>query len=609
MNARTHRSLLSDHRAGTRDARPQALAPATEDCPRLWDAVLRCMSEGVIVCDPEGRIVVVNQAFERITGYLAAEVTGVTPGFLDSGRQGRDFHAGMWRLLRETGHWSGEVWNRRKNGEVFQEWLTIIAVRQPHGQVTHYIGVFSDVSDDKAQAQHLRQLAQFDPLTELPNRAQLVQRLGDSLEMAERQHQRVAVCFLDLDRFKEINDSIGHDAGDALLRTMARRIRSVVRHSDTVARMGGDEFVIVLEQLSGPDAAARVAEQLLHEVLRPVTLAGQDLAVSASIGICLFPEDGSDAGELVRNADTAMHQSKQNGRNRVTFYARAMNEHSVERLRTENDLRQAVARRELSVEFQPQIDLRSGLIVAAEALARWNRPGFGRVPPAEFIPMAEQCGLVGEIGVLVLDTALRQMKAWDAMGLPAITIAVNVSTLEFHERGFVDRIAGSIAAHGVPAGRVELEITESIVLRDVEGAKRILGELRRLGVKLAVDDFGTGYSSLSYLRHFSVDKLKIDKSFIDDSCDAKVVNLIRAIIAFARALDIRTNAEGVENQQQLALLRTEGCDEIQGFIASGALSPDAFGQLLRNWDPSCLGGSRGSVPAPCATAAIRAVSQ
>ncbi len=580
---------------------PGKYVPAAEECLHLWDAVLGSMSEGVIVCDPEGRIVVVNQAFERITGYTAAEVAGMTPGFLDSGRQGRDFHAGMWRLLRETGHWSGEVCNRRRNGEVFPEWLTVNAVRQSHGRVTHYIGVFSDVSEYKAQAQHLRQLARFDALTELPNRAQLVQQLGNSLELAQRQNQRLAVCFLDLDRFKEINDSIGHEAGDALLQTVARRIRSVVRHSDTVARMGGDEFAIVLEQLAGPDAAAKVAEQLLHEVLRPVTLAGQDLAVSASIGICLFPEDGTDAGELVRNADTAMHQSKQNGRNRVTFYTRAMNEHSVERLRTENDLRQAVARRELSVAFQPQVDVRSGLIVGAEALARWNRPGFGPVPPAQFIPMAEQCGLVGEIGAQVLDTALRQIKAWDAMGLPAITIAVNVSTLEFHERGFVDRIAGAIAAHGVPAGRVELEITESIVLRDVEGAKRKLGELRRLGVKLAVDDFGTGYSSLSYLRHFSVDKLKIDKSFIDDSRETKVVNLIRAIIAFARAIDIRTNAEGVENPQQLALLRAEGCDEIQGYIASAPLSAQMFGEMLGRWDPSCLGASRQAAPVPCAT--------
>jgi EAL domain-containing protein (putative c-di-GMP-specific phosphodiesterase class I) len=262
-----------------------------------------------------------------------------------------------------------------------------------------------------------------------------------------------------------------------------------------------------------------------------------------------------------------------------------MNEHSVARLRTENDLRQAIARQELAVHFQPQVDLATGLIVGAEALARWDRPGFGLVPPAEFIPMAEECGLISAIGGWVLDTALRQVQAWDAMGLRPITVAVNVSTLEFHERGFVERIAGSIAAHGVPASRVELEITESIVLRDVEAAKRILCALHELGIKLAVDDFGTGYSSLNYLRHFSVDKLKIDKSFIDDSCDDKVVKLIRAIIAFARSLDIRTTAEGVENPQQLALLRNEGCDEVQGYIASQALPASEFEQLLRDWNP------------------------
>jgi EAL domain-containing protein (putative c-di-GMP-specific phosphodiesterase class I) len=281
-----------------------------------------------------------------------------------------------------------------------------------------------------------------------------------------------------------------------------------------------------------------------------------------------------------------MHQSKLDGRNRVTFYTRSMNELSVARLRTQNDLRHAVARQELEVHFQPQVDVASGLIVGAEALVRWNRPGFGLVPPAQFIPMAEECGMVSTIGEWVLNTALRQVRAWDASGLPAITVAVNVSTLEFRERGFVERIAGSIAAHGVPAGRVELEITESIVLRDVEAAKRILNALRALGVKLAVDDFGTGYSSLSYLRHFSVDKLKIDKSFIDDSGDAKVVQLIRAIIAFARSLDIRTNAEGVEKAQQLALLRVEGCDEVQGYIASAALPAREFERLLKCWDPA-----------------------
>jgi len=566
------------------DARPEPILLAEEERLRVWSVVMQSMREGVVVCDPAGRIIAVNQAFERITGYRETEVVGSTPRVLHSGRQDRRFYARMWQRLRETGEWSGEIWNRRKNGDAFPEWLTINAV-QDADQVTHYIGVFCDVSEFKAQAQHLRQLAQFDALTELPNRAQLLQRLANSLQMAERRNQLMAVCCLDLDRFKEINDSMGHVAGDALLRTVARRIRSVVRHSDTVGRMGADEFIIVLEQLSGPDAAARVAEELLRAVLRPVTLAGQDVAVSASIGICLFPNDGADAGELVRNADTAMHQSKQDGRNRVTFYARAMNEHSAARLRTENDLRQAVARQELEVHFQPQVDVTTGLVVGAEALARWNRPGFGPVPPAEFIPMAEECGLVSAIGEWVLDTALQQVRAWDVMGLPPITVAVNVSTLEFHQRGFVERVAGSIAAHAVPAARVELEITESIVLRDLEEAKRIFGALRELGVKMAVDDFGTGYSSLSYLRHFSVDKLKIDKSFIDDSCDEKVVKLIRAIIALARSLDIRTNAEGVENLQQLALLRNEGCDEVQGYIASQALPASGFEQLLRSWDP------------------------
>ncbi len=552
---------------------------------RLWNAVMCFMDEGVIVCDPAGRIITVNHAFERITGYTAAQAVEMTPRSFLSGRHDEGFYAAIWQRLRQTGQWSGEIWSRRSNGDDSPQWITVNAVHDVHGRLAHYVGVFTDVSEYKAQAQHLRHLAQFDALTGLPNRTQLLQRLGSSLQAAERQHQGLAVCVLDLDRFKEINDSMGHEAGDALLRTVARRIRSVVRHSDTVARMSGDEFVIILEQLAGPDAAARVAEELLREVLRPVTLSGHDVVVSASIGISLSPADGLGAGELVRNADTAMHRSKQQGPNRVTFYDRSMNEHSVARLRAENDLRQAVARGELAVHYQPQVDVLSGRILGAEALARWNRPGFGPVPPAQFIQMAEECGLVGAIGQSVLNAALRQVSIWDAMGLPPITIAVNVSMLEFHEPGFVERVAGSIVAHGVPAARVELEITESIVLRDVEATKRILIALRALGVKLAVDDFGTGYSSLSYLRHFSVDKLKVDKSFIDDSGDAKVVKLISAIIAFARSFDIRTNAEGVEDRQQLELLRREGCDEIQGYLASRPLPGHEFEQLLRDWDP------------------------
>jgi diguanylate cyclase (GGDEF)-like protein/PAS domain S-box-containing protein len=554
---------------------------AGEERLRLWNSVMRSTAEGILVCDPRSRIIAVNPAFERITGYTEAEVVGQTPAILHSGRQGPDFYTMMWRAMHATGQWSGEIWNRRKDGGVYAEWLALNAVLDTAGNVTHYVGVFSDITEHKQQEQHLRHLALFDVLTDLPNRAQLLQRLEHALELATRRKHQLAVLFVDLDRFKEINDSMGHEAGDLLLREIATRLRSVARQSDTVARMGGDEFVVLLEDLCSGDDAARVAAELLRQVARPVTLQEQEVSISASIGIGLYPDDGTSASDLMRNADTAMYGAKHNGRNRYVFYAREMNEHATVRLRMENDLRRAIEKQELVLHFQPQFDLGTGAIIGAEALVRWNRPGFGLLPPDQFIPMAEECGLIGAIDAWVFEEALRQTGSWDSRQLPGITIAVNVSPPEFHEPGFVERIRHSIAAYGLPAGRVELEITEGIVMRDVESSKRVLNALHELGVRLSVDDFGTGYSSLSYLRHFSVDKLKIDKSFIAESDDPKIRKLIRAIIAFADSLDIRTNAEGVENLQQLQLLRELGCDEIQGFLASLPVGAEEFERLLR----------------------------
>ncbi len=554
---------------------------AGEERLRLWNTVMGSTAEGIMVCDPQSRIVAVNPAFERLTGYTEAEVLGQTPRILQSGRQGPEFYATMWRDFRANGQWSGEIWNRRKDGEVYVEWLVLNAATTAAGSITHYVGVFSDITEHKRQELHLRHLALFDALTDLPNRAQLLQRLDHALEFAERRQQQLAVLFLDLDRFKEINDSMGHATGDLLLQQIAARLRAVTRQSDTVARMGGDEFVVLLEEVRGGEDVARVAEELLRQVARPVMLDGQEVAISASIGIGLFPADGTSASELMRNADTAMYGAKHDGRNRYVFYAPEMNEHAAARLRMENDLRRGIEDGELVLHFQPQFDLRTGAIVGAEALARWNRPGFGLLPPGQFIPLAQECGLIGAIGAWVFGEALRQLCQWDLLQLPAITMAINVSPSEFHEPGFVEQIRLSLATHALQPERIELEITEGIVMRDVESSRRVLNALHELGVKLSVDDFGTGYSSLSYLRHFSVDKLKIDKSFIDEWQDPKVRKLIRSIIAFAGSLEIRTNAEGVENPQQLQLLRELGCDEIQGLRGGAPVNAAGFEQLLR----------------------------
>jgi diguanylate cyclase (GGDEF)-like protein/PAS domain S-box-containing protein len=564
--------------------------PAADECSRLWHSVLQNTAEGIMICDASARIVAVNPAFERITGYSERDVTGRTPRFLHSGRHGSTFYAEMWRRVLDTGRWGGEIWNRRRNGEVYAEWLTLNAVLGAQGKVTHYVGVFSDITDDKTREERLRRLTLFDALTELPNRAYLMQRLERATEVATREHGALAVLFMDLDRFKEINDSLGHDAGDALLRTISARIRTVVRHSDTVARVGGDEFVIVLEKLRDADDAAHVAQELLAAASRPLTVGGQEVALSACIGISLHPADGVSPGDLLRNADTAMHQAKHEGRNRFVYYVREMNEHAVAELQMENDLRQAVARRELTLHYQPQIDVASGAIAGAEALVRWNRTGHGLLPPAQFIPLAEECGLIGGIGAWVLDEALRQWAAWAAQGLPTVPVAVNASAIEFHEPGFVERVIKALSTHGVPAGQLELEITESVVMRDVEAAKLKLVQLHALGIKVSLDDFGTGYSSLSYLRHFTVDKLKIDKSFVADlATDPKTVQLVRAIIAFARSLGIRVSAEGVESRTQLAVLGREGCDEIQGFLVGPGLDASDFERLQREWRAESIG--------------------
>lgn len=557
---------------------------AAEERTRLWTSVLEQSMEGILICDPKSRILAVNPAFERVTGFTGQEVVGKTPRILHSGRQDASFYADMWRTVGATGQWSGEIWNRRKSGELYIEWMALNAVYDLSGSISHYIGIFSDITERKSAEDRLRYLAQYDALTDLPNRAFLLHRLEQVVEIAARGGLRLAVLFLDLDRFKFINDSMGHEAGDRLLQVIARRIKSAVRQSDTVARMGGDEFVIVLSELQHPGDAARLAEELLATVCSPLMLGDQEVSVSASIGISVFPGDGAQAGDLLRNADMAMYRAKSAGRNRYELYAREMNEHAVDRLQTENALRIAIDRQELVLHYQPQIDLASGAIVGAEALVRWSRPGVGLVLPGEFIPLAEECSLIVNIGNWVIREALRQIKAWDAAGVPAVTIAVNVSAREFHQRGFVESLAQAIHDNTAQPGRLELELTESVVVQDIEATAAILDRLHELGIRLSLDDFGTGYSSLNYLRRFPIDKIKIDQSFIGEiTSEAESVRLVRAIIALARSFTMKVIAEGVENREQLAALRAERCDEIQGYLASPAIEPAQFERLLRGW--------------------------
>ncbi len=552
-----------------------------EERTTLWSSMLQHSSEGIMICDAATRILLVNAAFTEVTGHAEHEVVGRTPRMLQSGRQSPDFYAEMWAAITRTGRWQGELWNRRKSGEIYPEWLSINAVRSSTGEVSHYVGIFSDITARKQTEQRIQHLAQYDALIDLPNRSLLTERLTQLVDIAARENTKIGVLFLDLDRFKQVNDSMGHGAGDLLLVAIAERLRACVRQCDTVARMGGDEFVVLLPQVRAPEAAAVVGEKILRAITEPLVIEGHELVISASIGICMHPDDGASAGQLIRNADAAMYQAKSSGRNAYRFYAREMNDRALDRLSLQNALRRALDQNELVLHYQPQVEVGSGAIIGCEALMRWNRPGVGLVPPGQFIPIAEESGLIVPMGKWALDEAARQAAAWKRDGIP-IPIAVNLSSLQFHEKGFVDQVAETIAAHALDPSLIELELTESIIIHDTNATITVLERLHAIGVSLSIDDFGTGYSSLNYLRRFPIDRVKIDKSFVDEiGSHDETTRVVRAIIALSQALDLKVLAEGVETGSQLAILRELGCDEIQGFLISRAVPARDFEALLR----------------------------
>jgi diguanylate cyclase (GGDEF)-like protein/PAS domain S-box-containing protein len=552
-----------------------------EERMKLWSSVLDHTSEGILICDAQLRIVLINAAFTVITGYSQQEAAGQTPRILQSGRHESAFYADMWKTIRDTGCWQGELWNRNKAGEIYPERLAINAVRDELGHVTHYVGIIADITAHKATEQRIRHLAQYDALTDLPNRTLLADRLSQMVSVAARENGKGGALFIDLDHFKDVNDSMGHDAGDILLVAIAGRLRQCVREVDTVARMGGDEFVVLIGQLREPEDAADVAQKLLDAIKEPLVLHDNEVTVSASIGICIFPDDGAIASRLIHNADAAMYEAKSAGRNTFCFYTRGMNVRALQRLSTETALRRAIAEHEFVLHYQPLVDIGSGEIIGAEALIRWNRPGVGMVPPLQFIPIAEQRGLIIPIGTWALDEAARQAAAWEHAGI-SIPIAVNLSALQFHQKGFVERVAETIASHRIEPSRIDLELTESIIVHDAAATITLLERLHDIGVALSIDDFGTGYSSLNYLRRFPIDKIKIDKSFIDEIVEhQETARVVGGIIALAKALDLKVVAEGVETPQQLEILRSEGCHQAQGYLFSRPLPAADFDALFR----------------------------
>lgn len=554
------------------------------------DAVLRQSAkvfdsthDGIMIAELDGSIISVNPAFTQITGYSQEEAVGQNPSMLQSGRHDRSFYQAMWASVLESGRWQGEVWNRRKNGEIFPEWLTISTVLSASGLPTNYVAVFSDISQIKQSEARLEHLAHYDALTQLPNRLLLFSRMAHSLDMAQREGKKLAFLMLDLDHFKDINDSLGHLAGDELLQQVAQRLTARLRNVDTICRLGGDEFTVLMEEIEQPEDAARVASEIIASLSEPWKLSsGAEVRIGVSVGISLFPDHGNTAEELLRQADTSMYQAKAQGRGCFRFFSEDLTRNVRARIDLEARLRRAIDQNELRVFYQPQVDIDSGQVVGAEALVRWLDPVHGLIMPGEFIPLAEETGLITAIGNWVLLETCRQGRRWLDAGLPALTLAVNLSPHQFLHSNVQEVVSAALLATGFPATNLELELTESALMTRQDEAINTLRYLRGLGVRLAMDDFGTGYSSLAYLKRFKLDVLKIDKSFIDDlSHDADDKAITISIIAIAHALQMKVLAEGVETAEQLDFLRQQGCNMYQGYLCSRPVPPEDFVKLLR----------------------------
>ncbi|MBK1722606.1 bifunctional diguanylate cyclase/phosphodiesterase [Thiocystis violacea] len=541
--------------------------------------VFESTAEGVVITDLDDRVLAVNRAFTEITGYREAEVLGATPELMRSARHDAAFFSEMHETLTRTGQWRGEIWNRHKDGHVYPALLNISAVPDSAGEPTHYVGVFSDISQLKQSEERLDYLAHHDPLTGLPNRSLFQQRLESCLQRAKRYKRQFGLLFLDLDRFKEVNDTLGHGVGDALLIEVAEMLAKQVREVDTIARLGGDEFVIILEDIPASRFAATFADRLMETFSRPLAVQGRDLFITASIGISIYPDDGADMETLVRHADVAMYQTKNTGRNGFRFFETAMSEGAMERLRLEHDLRFAIQRAELVLHYQPQLGLTDGRLCGVEALCRWAHPELGQIPPRVFIPLAEEIGFIDELGFWVLEQSCRQVRTWDRAGFQIPRLAVNLSVRSLQRPGLIDRVGLALERAGLQPERLELEINESKIMHRADESIEVLRALRRLGITLAVDDFGTGYSSLAYLKRLPLNRLKIDGSFTDKlTQDEGDDAIVRAIIALARNMGLGVLGEGIETQAQADFLRAEGCLEGQGYLFSPAVEADALAE-------------------------------
>lgn len=536
--------------------------------------------DAILVTDPGSTILRVNQAFSQITGYSAEEAIGRKPSILASGYHDKRFFRQMYEELAKNNHWQGEIWNRRKNGEIFPEWLTLTGVRDSDNRLTHYVGIFTDVTEKKAAEREIHNLAFYDPLTALPNRRLLLERLKQEISAAKRQAYYGAVFFLDLDHFKTLNDSRGHQVGDELLIQVAQRLSAIIRDEDTACRLGGDEFIVLIpgrysKLRQATDHAAMLAEKILSAINQPFQVQGSEHHFSTSIGVTIYPEIADLPEEVIQQADTAMYRAKESGRNSISFFRPSMQEAANKRLILEKELRQAMNEQQFVLHYQPQVD-EYGRIVSAEALIRWHHPYMGIIPPAEFVPLAEDTHLILPIGAWVLHEVCRQISEWDSQGKNLRHVAVNVSSRQFRQSGFVEQVRQSLAEHGLTADRIVVELTEGSVIDNIDDTIVKMYALQTMGIKISIDDFGIGYSSLSYLKSLPLSQLKIDQSFVRHIGEVNAAVIVETIIIMAHSLGLNVIAEGVETEEQVLFLKAKGCVFYQGYYFSRPVEADKF---------------------------------
>jgi diguanylate cyclase (GGDEF)-like protein/PAS domain S-box-containing protein len=549
---------------------------------RLAAEVFDTAGEGIFVTDPDGTILDVNTAYCEITGYQREEVIGQNPRMMKSNRHDRSFYTSMWGSIRNQGFWQGEVWDRRKSGEIYPKWLTINTVHGDSGGISHYVASFSDITEVKAKQERIEYLAHYDALTDLPNRTLFHERLTRSIATSRRLGRPLALLFIDLDRFKEINDTMGHPAGDELLRHVAVRLGGLTRESDTVCRLGGDEFTVILPHLTGSDDAARVARKILAACREPFDLMGRTVYISATIGITLCPEDSAEADTLIRNADTAMYHAKGAGRDRLQFFSSEMNESAQRRLELEMHLRRALESDEFHLAYQPKLDIQRRSYAGSEALIRWTSKDMGPISPGDFIPLAEETNLIIPLGEWVINEACRQIAEQPLLRERGLPVSINIAPVQFEQAGFVENLLAIMQSHDVGPELLEIEITESAVSGVAERSFQALAALRDHGIRVLIDDFGTGYSSLARLKDLPLDILKIDQSFVREIPQDQSANAVAtSIIQLAHNLNMRVIAEGVETNEQLEFMREQQCDEIQGYLCCAPVPMDELIEQFR----------------------------